>query len=138
MTWTITDLAAEFGITPRALRFYEEKGMLSPERRGQARLYSKRDRARLKLIINGRDVGLTLYEIRTILDLYDGDEEGTARQYRHALGIFRRRMEAVKKLRDEADAQLARLETACRNFEARLSPKAEGAPKQKSRGARAA
>jgi len=138
MTWTITDLAAEFGITPRALRFYEEKGMLSPERRGQARLYSKRDRARLKLILNGRDVGLTLYEIRTILDLYDGDDEGTARQYRHALGIFRRRMEAVKKLRDEADAQLARLETACRNFEARLSPKAEGAPKQKSRGARAA
>ncbi|MDO8839079.1 MAG: MerR family DNA-binding transcriptional regulator [Parvibaculum sp.] len=138
MTWTITDLAAEFGITPRALRFYEEKGMLSPDRRGQARLYSKRDRARLKLILNGRDVGLTLYEIRTILDLYDGDEEGTARQYRHALGIFRRRMEAVKKLRDEADAQLARLETACRNFEARLSPKAEGAPKQKSRGARAA
>jgi len=138
MTWTITDLATEFDVTPRALRFYEEKGMLSPDRRGQARLYSKRDRARLKLILSGRDVGLTLYEIRTILDLYDGDDEGTARQYRHALGIFRRRMEAVKKLRDEADAQLARLETACRDFESRLSPKAEGAPKQKSRGARAA
>ncbi|MEQ8282887.1 MAG: MerR family DNA-binding transcriptional regulator [Parvibaculum sp.] len=138
MTWTITDLSTEFGVTPRALRFYEEKGMLSPERRGQARLYSKRDRARLKLILNGRDVGLTLYEIRTILDLYDGDEEGTARQYRHALGIFRRRMEAVKKLRDEADAQLARLETACRDFENRLSPKAESKPvasKQKNRAA---
>lgn len=138
MTYTITDLATEFGVTPRALRFYEEKGMLAPERRGQARLYSKRDRARLKLILNGRDVGLTLYEIRTILDLYDGDAEGTARQYRHALGIFRRRMEAVKKLRDEAETQLARLEAACRDFETRLSPKAEGKPatsKQKTRAA---
>jgi DNA-binding transcriptional MerR regulator len=136
MTYTITDLATEFGVTPRALRFYEEKRMLAPERRGQARLYSKRDRARLKLIVGGRDVGLTLYEIRTILDLHDG--EGDAAQYRHALTIFRRRMAAVAKLRAEADAQLEKLEAACRDFENRLSPKAEGAPaasKQKTRAA---
>lgn len=136
MTYTITDLATEFDVTPRALRFYEEKGMLSPERRGQARLYSKRDRARLKLILSGRDVGLTLYEIRTILDLHDG--EGDAAQYRHALTVFRRRMAAVVELRKKADEQLARLEAACRDFENRLSPKAEGKPvaaKQKTRAA---
>ena len=60
MTYTITDLANEFGITHRALRFYEEKGLIEPERRGQTRIYSHRDRARVRLIVNGRDVGLTL------------------------------------------------------------------------------
>ena len=67
MTYTITDLANEFGITHRALRFYEEKGLIEPERKGQTRIYSNRDRVRLRLIIGGRDVGLTASELPLVL-----------------------------------------------------------------------
>jgi DNA-binding transcriptional MerR regulator len=119
MTYTITDLAAEFAITPRALRFYEEKGLLQPAREGQARLYSKKDRARLQLILRGRDVGLTLYEIRRILALYNEGGD-CAEQYKLALALFQKRIAAVTALRDKADEQLRTLETACRDFESKL------------------
>ena len=73
--FTIADLAAEFGITPRAIRYYEEMGLLAPQRSGetQQRLYDRRDRARLKLILRGRRFGLSLKAIRDLLDLYDVD-----------------------------------------------------------------
>ncbi|MEP0707748.1 MerR family transcriptional regulator [Parvibaculum sp.] len=111
MTYTITDLANEFGITHRALRFYEEKGLIEPERKGQTRIYSNRDRVRLRLIIGGRDVGLTLYEIRQILDSYRKDD--IAEQNRIAVQFFRKRLAAVKEQRARVDDQIGRLEEAC-------------------------
>ncbi len=111
MTYTITDLANEFGITHRALRFYEEKGLIEPERKGQTRIYSNRDRVRLRLIIGGRDVGLTLYEIRQILDSYRKDD--IAGQNRIAVQFFRKRLAAVKEQRARVDDQIGRLEEAC-------------------------
>jgi len=111
MTYTITDLANEFGITHRALRFYEEKGLIEPERKGQTRIYSNRDRVRLRLIIGGRDVGLTLYEIRQILDSYRKDD--VAEQNRIAVSLFRKRLAAVKEQRARIDDQIQRLEEAC-------------------------
>ena len=67
----IGDLAGQYGITLRALRFYEDKGLITPERSGTTRLYSHRDRARLKLILLGRKVGFSLREVKQLLDLYD-------------------------------------------------------------------
>ncbi|MCL5045674.1 MAG: MerR family DNA-binding transcriptional regulator [Actinobacteria bacterium] len=73
--FTIADLAAEFGITPRAIRYYEEMGLLDPQRspETQQRLYDRRDRARLKLILRGRRFGFSLREIKDLLDLYAAD-----------------------------------------------------------------
>ena len=114
MTYTITDLANEFGITHRALRFYEEKGLIEPERHGKTRIYSHRDRARIRLIVNGRDVGLTLYEIRQILDAYNKDD--LTEQTRLAAQFFRKRLDAVKEQRRLVDNQIVRLEEACERF----------------------
>src|SRR5689334_1020472 len=76
--FSIRDLTKECGVTARTLRFYEEKGLLSPGRDGQERRYSRRDRARLKYILMGRNVGFSLDEVREMLDLYDlGDDQET-------------------------------------------------------------
>ena len=119
MTYTITELANEFDITPRALRFYEEKGLLSPAREGQTRIYSHKDRVRLQLILSGRGVGLTLREISDIFDLYqaDGDCE---EQYRLAIQLFRRRMKVVEEQREEVDRQIERLHDICNDLEHKL------------------
>ena len=71
-TYTISDLAREFGITPRAIRFYEGEGLLSPERAGSKRIYSKRDRTSLRLILRGKRLGLSLAEIGELIGMYDG------------------------------------------------------------------
>jgi DNA-binding transcriptional MerR regulator len=79
--FTITDLCAEFEVTPRALRFYEDEGLISPERRGTQRIYSHRDRARLAWILRGKRVGFSLAEIKEMIDLYDiGDDRRVQRQ----------------------------------------------------------
>src|SRR5690606_31894878 len=79
--FSISDLCAEFGVTARALRFYEDEGLISPERRGTARIYSHRDRARLAWILRGKRVGFSLGEIREMIDLYDiGDDRRVQRQ----------------------------------------------------------
>lgn len=71
-TWSISDLAKEFDITPRTLRYYEDHGILSPERVGQQRLYHPRDRTRLKLALRGKRMGFSLADIRSLIDMYDG------------------------------------------------------------------
>ena len=76
--FTIGELAAAFALSPRAIRFYEDQGLLAPERAGTQRVYSKRDRARLQLILRGKRLGFSLADIREFLDLYDAD--GTKRQ----------------------------------------------------------
>ncbi len=76
--WTIGELAVELGLTTRAIRFYETKGLLAPERRGVARSYTRRDRARILLILRGKNLGFTLDDIREYLELYDADPEHLA------------------------------------------------------------
>ncbi len=70
-SWSIAALSREFDITPRAIRFYEDQGLLSPRRRGQTRIYSNRDRTRLKLILRGKRLGFSLQEIAEMVGMYD-------------------------------------------------------------------
>lgn len=80
-TYTISDLSEEFDVTPRALRFYEDEGLISPERHGLTRVYTKRDRARLAWILRAKRTGFSLADIREMIDLYDlGDGRITQRQ----------------------------------------------------------
>jgi DNA-binding transcriptional MerR regulator len=109
-TYTITQLCREFGATPRALRFYEEQGLLSPGRRDLQRVYSYKDRARLALTVRGRKVGLSLAEIRDILDTYE--EKGEAAQNEKALKAFQARIEALEAERRAAEAAIEALRAA--------------------------
>ena len=122
-TFTITQLCREFGTTPRALRYYEEQGLLSPSREGQARIYTYRDRARLTLILRGKHVGLSLAEIRDILDLYERDDDLTA-QNTQALGKFKERIKAFEEQRREIDQAIEVLHDASARLEAALAERA--------------
>jgi len=105
---TIGEMCAEFDVTPRTLRFYEYKELLTPRREGQKRLFSKRDKARLKLILQGKRFGFSLDEIKELLDLYYiGDQQTTqlARTYERAQ-IRLQAMEAQRAELDEAIADL--------------------------------
>ncbi len=102
-TWTITELAAEFGVTLRTIRFYEDRGLVTPERRGTQRVFHPRDRVRLALILRGRRLGFSLAQITTIVDMYDA-EPGEAGQLRYLLDqIAQRRTELEQRRRDIAD-----------------------------------
>jgi DNA-binding transcriptional MerR regulator len=106
-TYTISELAREFGVTARALRFYEDKGLLTPRRDGLNRVYSHRDRGRLQLIIRGKRVGLSLIEIRELLDLYKIDQRAQAQA---ALKKYQARIVALEQQRDEIDAAIESLQ----------------------------
>lgn len=108
-TFTITDLAAEFGVTPRAIRFYEGEGLIEPARQGQNRIYSRRDRARLAWILRGKNVGFSLAEIKEILDLYDAGD-GRVRQRERTLELCRRQIGVLTNQRNDIDATLAELQ----------------------------
>ena len=114
-TYSITQLCREFGATPRALRFYEEQGLLSPARRDTARVYSYKDRARLQLILRGRRVGLSIAEIRDILDAYD--EEGAPAQDAEALRIHKRRVEQLLAQRRDVEEAIEILKAAASKME---------------------
>lgn len=102
-TYTISQLAREFEVTPRALRFYEDKGLLTPRRDGMNRVYSHRDRARLQLILRGKRVGLSLIEIKEILDLYKIDQRAQAQK---ALKLYQDRIIALEAQRGDIDAAI--------------------------------
>jgi DNA-binding transcriptional MerR regulator len=109
--FTIRDLTREFGVTSRTLRFYEEKGLIEPKRSGQDRLYSRRDRARLKYVLMGKSVGFSLEEIRSMLDLYDlGD--GQVTQLKVAQERFDEQIGRLKRQRADIERALAELERA--------------------------
>lgn len=86
-TYSISDLSREFDITTRAIRFYEDQGLLTPKRDGQKRIYSPRDRTLLKLILRGKRLGFTLAESRVLFDMYDPDS-GNAKQLQRFLNIL--------------------------------------------------
>jgi DNA-binding transcriptional MerR regulator len=116
-TWTIGELAAEFDTTLRTIRFYEDKGLLTPQRVGSARIFHDRDRVRLQLILRGKRLGFTLAEIAHVLDLYD-ESPGERGQLEFLIAdIDKRRSALLEKRRDidEALAELAALEERCRS-----------------------
>lgn len=121
-TWTIRDIADEFEVTHRTVRHYEDLGLITPERRGTARVFHRRDRTRLALILRGKRLGFPLEEIRTIIDLYDRPR-GKASQLEYVLGqIDERRRDLEQRRRDLEDAltELDEFEHRCREDLARL------------------
>lgn len=119
-TYSISELAREFGVTARALRFYEDKGLLTPLRDGQARVYRGRDRARLVLILRGKRVGLALQEIKDILDLYNlGD--GQRSQMQVALRKFKARILTLEDQKRDILAAIKSLSDGIAFLEARLA-----------------
>jgi len=107
-SYTITDLALTFNVTPRAIRFYEDQGLISPQRQGQNRIYSRRDRARLAWILRGKRVGFSLAEIREMIDLYDAGD-GRARQRALTIERCRDRIEALTEQRADIDDMIDEL-----------------------------
>lgn len=122
---TIADLAREFGVTARTIRFYEAEGMLSPERAGTQRLYHPRDRVRLKLILRGKRLGFSLAEIREIIDLYDSAPGEVAQLYHFLDKIAERRADLEQKQRDIEVTlkELQQVEDSCRSRLSELSPR---------------
>ena len=106
---TIREMCDGFDVTARALRFYEAKELLFPMRQGQKRLYSRRDRARLKLILRGKRFGFSLEDIRQLLDLYDVDDTHET-QLAETLDAARKRLADMEQQRDELDQAIAELD----------------------------
>ena len=119
-TYTIRQLCLEFKCTPRALRFYEDKGLLNPARDGMNRVYSYRDRGRLVLILRGKRVGLSLSEIGEILDLYEADDSG-AQQAAKSLRKFQERIVALEQQKKDIDDAIAQLQSGVSAMEQRLA-----------------
>lgn len=119
-TWSISDLAQEFDVTTRAIRFYEDQGLLAPTRRGQARIYSSRDRTRLKLILRGKRLGFSLNEVRDIIGLYD-DEPGEVGQLDFFLQKIRDRRALLLQQQDDIAVTLDELEAVEARCRTRLA-----------------
>lgn len=117
--YSIGELAKEFGITSRALRFYEDKGLIKPARMSQNRIYSQADRARLRLILRGKRVGFTLDDIREMMDLQTLGVAGPVR-LAPALKRFKERIKALEQQRSDIEDSIADLEAGCAWLEARL------------------
>jgi len=108
-TWTIAELAEEFGVTHRAIRFYEDRGLISPQRRGTQRIFHPRDRVRLALVLRGKRLGFGLDEIRRIIDMYDS-EPGEAGQLRYLLDQIAVRRAELEQRRRDIEITLAELD----------------------------
>jgi len=106
--YSVTELANEFDITPRAIRFYETKGLLSPQRAGSTRVYTYRDRARLMIILRGKRLGFSLSGIKEYLDLYDADPT-QKKQMQALLGALRERMDELEEQRKDLETTLDEL-----------------------------
>lgn len=110
--YTITELAREFDITPRAIRFYEDQGLLTPKREGaggRTRVYSARERTRLKLTLRGKRLGLTLSEIKSLVDMYESPKDSAAQLNRFLLVLARHR-EILEQQREDLEVTLAEIE----------------------------
>lgn len=118
-TFTITELADEFALTTRAIRFYEDQGLLAPARRGTRRLYTPRERVRLKLILRGKRLGMSLAEIAEILDLYKADNSERS-QLEKFLEVLARRRDMLEQQREDIDVVLAEISAIERDCRKRL------------------
>ncbi|MCS3833369.1 DNA-binding transcriptional MerR regulator [Aeromonas veronii] len=121
--FSISELAREFDITTRSIRFYEDQGLLNPAREGQTRIYSKQDRVRLKLTLRGKRLGFSLAEIRELFDLYDADKSSRT-QLQTMLGLveekretLQQQMEDIRMVLLELDAAEQRCQQALRQLE---------------------
>ncbi len=117
-TYTITELSREFGVTARTIRFYEDQRLLQPLRSGRKRVYSKEDRTRLKLVLRGRRLGLTLAEIRDLVQMYD-DARNSPPLLERFLAMLTARRAAMEERRQDIEAVLQEidsLEVRCREL----------------------
>lgn len=134
-SYTIAELAAEFDITPRAIRFYEDMGLLTPARAGRNRVYAQRDRTRLKLTLRGKRLGLSLQEIKTLVDLYESPAD-TVQQLDAFLITLATHRAQLERQREDIEVTLAEIgqhEARCRRL---LVQTAGGAPKPARKAAR--
>ena len=117
--FSISELAQEFDVTPRAIRFYEAEGLLSPRREGQRRIYTSRDRTRLKLTLRGKRLGLTLAEIRELIDMYEPgrDDRAQLERFREVLEAHRK---SLLQQRADIEAQLAEIQTFAKRVSQQL------------------
>ena len=106
--YSIGELAREFDVTPRAIRFYEAEGLLAPRRDGQRRIYTPRDRTRLKLTLRGKRLGLTLSEIRSLIDMYEPGRDERP-QLERFLNVLLQHRAALERQREDIEAQLAEI-----------------------------
>lgn len=119
--FTIAELAREFDITPRAIRFYEDHGILAPAREGSSglkRVYSTRDRTRLKLTLRGKRLGLTLMQIRELIDMYESPKDAVP-QARRFLAVLTQHRQALEQQREDIEVtltEIARHEAECRRI----------------------
>lgn len=120
-TYTITELAREFDITPRAIRFYEDQGLISPKREGaggRTRVYTARERTRLKLTLRGKRLGLTLSEIKSLVDMYESPSDSSAQLNRFLIVLAQHR-ETLEQQREDLEVTLAEInahEAQCRRM----------------------
>lgn len=116
--YSITELAAEFDVTPRAIRFYEDVGLLTPERAGRNRVYTHADRTRLKLTLRGKRLGLALSEIKQLVDMYDTSADNTAQLQAFLLVLANHRLQLEQQLDDieVTLAEIAQHEQRCRSL----------------------
>ena len=110
-TFTISELGNEFGITTRAIRFYEDKQLLAPSRQGNRRIYTRSDRTRLKLLLRGKRLGWPLEEIRAVLNMYDQGHEGEIQQLEYTCRKVRENREQLEQLRRDIEAALQDLDS---------------------------
>ena len=107
--FSISELAREFDITPRAIRFYEDQGLLAPKRDGQRRIYTPRDRTRLKLTLRGKRLGLTLSEIRELIDMYEPGRDERP-QLERFLSVLESHQASLLQQRADIEAQLSEIQ----------------------------
>jgi DNA-binding transcriptional MerR regulator len=119
--YSISELAREFDVTPRAIRFYEDQGLISPRRDGQRRIYTPRDRTRLKLTLRGKRLGLTLSEIRELIDMYEPGRDERP-QLERFLAVLESHRTSLLQQRADIEAQLTELEVFEKKIRKQLRP----------------
>lgn len=108
-SWTISELAREFDITPRTIRFYEDQGIVSPAREGRNRVYNARDRTRLKLALRGKRMGFQLSEILDLINMYDASTDNTDAQLQHYVTVLEKHRETLEQQRRDLDQTLTEI-----------------------------
>jgi len=124
-TWTISELAREFGITPRTIRFYEDQGIVSPAREGRNRIYYPRDRTRLKLALRGKRMGFQLAEILDLINMYDAAPGNTKAQLQHYVDVLEAHRHTLEQQRHDLEQTLQDINEQlahCRDLLSRNAP----------------